>query len=164
LTIGLVAALTAGSAVGARKAFLTPGWMCIPTTNGQSVVAGGTGFSPSCTAGTTATQAPTYISSGDLGRPEDEFVEPVGFQGAIHVQGSAYFTRSGVAVVRAKRKSVTVPDVSLDPSSVVLATAQGHVAGVWIEGTSKNVNGSTITIYLSAVPKSALNIGWFVID
>ena len=52
---------------------MTPGWECIPTTQGQAVVSGGTGSAPSCGSGSTAVLAPTYVSSGVGGKPTVEF-------------------------------------------------------------------------------------------
>ncbi len=59
--------------VASASAAVTPGWECIPTTAGQSVVSGGTGASPTCGSGTTAVLAPTYVSSGVGGKPTVEF-------------------------------------------------------------------------------------------
>jgi hypothetical protein len=63
---GLAACAAGGGAV-------TPGWECIPTTQGQSVVSGGTGSAPACGSATTAVLAPTYVSSGVGGKPTVEF-------------------------------------------------------------------------------------------
>lgn len=59
--------------VGNALTAVTPGWECVPTTAGQTVVSGGTGASPSCGSGTTAVLAPTYVSSGVGGKPTVEF-------------------------------------------------------------------------------------------
>jgi hypothetical protein len=59
--------------VANASAATTPGWECIPTAAGQAVVSGGTGTSPSCSAGTTAVLAPTFISSGVGGKPTVAF-------------------------------------------------------------------------------------------
>jgi hypothetical protein len=48
---------------------VTPGWECVPTTQGQPVVSGGTGPAPSCGASTTGVLAPTFVSSGVGGKP-----------------------------------------------------------------------------------------------
>ncbi len=73
--LGLVAGLTISllSMTGAALAATTPGWECVPTTAGQAVVSGGTGAAPSCSAGTTAVLAPTYVSSGVGGKPTVQF-------------------------------------------------------------------------------------------
>lgn len=74
--VGLAAALTIGlllSMTGAALAATTPGWECVPTTAGQAVVSGGTGAAPSCSGGTTAVLAPTYVASGVGGKPTVEF-------------------------------------------------------------------------------------------
>lgn len=66
---------SAVAAVGAAPAAatVTPGWECIPTTAGQAVVSGGTAGAPSCSSGTTAVLAPTYVSSGVGGKPTVQF-------------------------------------------------------------------------------------------
>ena len=69
---GLATAILGLSASGAVAA-VTPGWECIPTTEGSAVVSGGTGAAPSCTGGTTAVLAPTYVASGVGGKPTVEF-------------------------------------------------------------------------------------------
>lgn len=72
--IGVLGAVCAGSLVAvSAAAAVTPGWECIPTTAGQSVVSGGTGSAPSCGAGTTAVLAPTYVASGVGGKPTVQF-------------------------------------------------------------------------------------------
>ena len=66
VVFGLAASAAWGAAV-------TPGWECIPTTQGQPVVSGGKGAAPTCGSGTTAVLAPTYVSSGVGGKPTVEF-------------------------------------------------------------------------------------------
>jgi hypothetical protein len=66
LRVGLIAAVVAavfGCLCSAAFA-VTPGWECVPTTAGQAVTSGGTGFSPSCGSGSTAVLAPTYVATG----------------------------------------------------------------------------------------------------
>ena len=63
LMIGLLLSIT-GAALAA-----TPGWECVPITAGQAVLSGGTGAAPSCSGGTTAVLAPTYVASGVGGKP-----------------------------------------------------------------------------------------------
>ena len=73
-TAASIAAAVFGLAASAAwGAAVTPGWECIPTTQGQAVVSGGTGSAPACGSGTTAVLAPTYVSSGVGGKPTVEF-------------------------------------------------------------------------------------------
>ncbi len=75
MRVGLVALVAAvfGCVCSSALAAVTPGWECVPTTAGQAVVSGGTGASPSCSGGSTAVLAPTYVSSGVGGKPTVEF-------------------------------------------------------------------------------------------
>src|SRR5579872_2904997 len=192
MTIVLVSVLTSGSAFAVRRAALTPGWICVPTAAGQSALSGGTGAAPSCGIGTTVTEAPTYISSGDAGHPELSFLTsvsfgsdvyvtspasfsaPVAFKssvtapsvagGTLNVTGSATFSRSGIAKISVGKTSVTVPKVTMDTASMVLATVQGHVSGIWLAGVTKSVTASTVTIFLSKAPAAPVSVAWFVID
>jgi hypothetical protein len=68
MVAGLVV-MGCGVAAAGAVASITPGWECIPTTAGNPVVSGGTGAVPSCSAGTTAVLAPTFVSSGVGGKP-----------------------------------------------------------------------------------------------
>jgi hypothetical protein len=55
--------------VASAGAAVTPSWICVPSTAGNSVISGGTGATPSCAAGYTAALAPTYVASGVGGKP-----------------------------------------------------------------------------------------------
>jgi hypothetical protein len=69
---GAVFLALATAASAART--VTPGWECIPTTAGRTVVSGGDSTSgPSCGSGATAVLAPTYVASGIDGKPTVQF-------------------------------------------------------------------------------------------
>src|SRR5205807_9418104 len=72
---GAVLVVCAGGLVlaGGALAAVPPGWECIPTTAGQPVISGGTGSAPSCSSGTTAVLAPTFVASGVGGEPTVRF-------------------------------------------------------------------------------------------
>lgn len=72
---------------------VTPGWECIPTAPQQPVLSGGTGNAPSCSAGTTAVLAPTYIASGVGGKPTVMF-QAENVQ-VVSGSGSTYGTVNG---------------------------------------------------------------------
>jgi hypothetical protein len=57
-----------------------------------------------------------------------------------------------------------VKSVALDATSIVLVTAQGHVAGVAVSGVVKNVKAKSFTVHLTKAIHAALELGWFVID
>jgi hypothetical protein len=86
---------------------------------------------------------------------------------ALQVDGVAAFSRSGLATVAgtssAKKSSVKGTGVALTASSLILATPQGKVAGVAVEGVVPDVSASSFTIYLTKAVKVSLGIAWFVV-
>jgi hypothetical protein len=86
---------------------------------------------------------------------------------ALQVVGKLSLSRSGAAVVagagNAPLSSVTVTGISLSSSSLIIATPQGQVPGVAVEGVVKDVSASSFTIYLTEVVTVSLEIGWFII-
>jgi hypothetical protein len=86
---------------------------------------------------------------------------------ALRVDGVASFSRSGKAVVAGTSKkrasSVTVTGVALTSASLVLATPQGVVAGVSVEGIDLDVAGRRFTIHLTKAIKVRLAVAWFVV-
>jgi hypothetical protein len=82
---------------------------------------------------------------------------------ALSVQGVLELSRSGVATVPSGKTSVVVPAVPLTSSSLVFATIQGHLAGVGVAGVVTNVSGSSLTIYLTKAPSTALSVAWFIV-
>ena len=86
---------------------------------------------------------------------------------ALQVDGVASFSRSGMATVAGTSsepaESVTVTGVALTSSSLILATPQGTVAGVGIEGVLPDVSGSSFEIYLTEAIEVSLDIAWFVL-
>jgi hypothetical protein len=91
---------------------------------------------------------------------------------ALRVNGSAVFSTCGVATVASGGKAgskgsasaVTVTGVELSASSLVLATAQGAIAGVAIEGVVVDVAAKSFTIHLTKALTTSLKIAWFVIE
>jgi hypothetical protein len=90
-----------------------------------------------------------------------------GGSAALAVDGVATFSRSGVAAVagtsRKSAQTVTVTGVALTSSSLILATPQGIVAGVAVEGVVPDVSGSSFVIHLTKSIKVSLDIAWFVV-
>lgn len=86
---------------------------------------------------------------------------------ALTVDGVANFSRSGVATVPGTAthavQSVTVTDVSLTSTSMILATPQGIVDGVAVEGVVPDLSGSSFVIYLTKAVKVSLALAWFVV-
>lgn len=81
---------------------------------------------------------------------------------ALQVNGPAKFSRSGIANVGSGASSVTVSSVALSASSLVLATPQQNVAGLYVQAVVPNIAGSSFTIYLSKAVPGATSVAWFV--
>jgi hypothetical protein len=88
---------------------------------------------------------------------------PVG----LSVYGVANFSRSGLATVAgtasAPAQTVKVTGVALTSSSLILATPQGVVKKVAVEGVVPDVSGSSFKIYLTKAITVSLDIAWFVV-
>ena len=82
----------------------------------------------------------------------------------LSVIGKAEFSRSGRAVVQSGQSSVTVSNVSLSAKSLVLATAQKSVAGIYVQAAVPNVNAKTITIYLNGSVGANYPVAWFIVE
>jgi hypothetical protein len=76
------------------------------------------------------------------------------------------FARSGVASIVAGQRSATQTGVSLSSSSLVLATIQNDISGLWIEAVVPNVAQSSFTMFLSRhVPQgNTVTVGWFIVN
>jgi hypothetical protein len=83
----------------------------------------------------------------------------------LKVNGAAVFSRSGRLTISSGSSSGKVKHVNLTSSSLVLATIQGNVAGVNVQGVTIVVgpNGS-FTVNLNTTAPSALVVGWFVVN
>jgi hypothetical protein len=83
----------------------------------------------------------------------------------LKVNGAAVFSRSGRVTIPSGSSSAKVRHVNLTSSSLVLATIQGFVAGVNVQGVTIVIgpNGS-FTVHLNKAAPSALNVGWFVVN
>jgi hypothetical protein len=87
--------------------------------------------------------------------------------GTSQFQGSVQFSESGVAKVAGTRSSVTVSDVALTNSSLVLATLQGApLPGVSVQTVIPDVATKSFKIILSAkVPTGkTAKVGWLVVN
>ncbi len=83
---------------------------------------------------------------------------------ALRVVGPAAFSRSGIAVVAKNRSSVTIRNLSLSGSSLILATPQSNRAGVWVQAVVPSPKTRSATIYLSKKVTAATNVAWFVVN
>ena len=86
---------------------------------------------------------------------------------ALQVDGVAKFSRSGVATVAGTAtdpaQTVIVTGVALTASSLILATPQGIVKKVAVEGVVPNVSGGSFEIYLTKAITVSLKVAWFVV-
>jgi hypothetical protein len=92
-------------------------------------------------------------------------VEAVGTSGtALDVQGRSVFSRSGRAVVPAHHAFVSHSD-ALRPAAMVLATIQGNVPGVYIQGvTIKAGAHGSFTIHLNEKTPKSVAVVWMVLN
>ena len=83
---------------------------------------------------------------------------------ALQVEGVAAFSRSGVATVAAHKSSVT-EKLGLRASSFVLATIQGNVAGVYVQGVTVTPGSpGKFTIHLSKAVPAKTKVAWMVVN
>src|SRR5712691_11914633 len=83
---------------------------------------------------------------------------------ALKATGRAIFSRSGVLTVAAGSSTVTKTGVALTAASLVLATLQQDVPGVWVRSAVPNVAGSSFTVHLSKAVSAATKLAWFVVN
>jgi hypothetical protein len=83
---------------------------------------------------------------------------------ALRVAGPAAFSRSGILTVAAGSSSATKTGVPLTSASLVLATLQQNLAGVYVRSAVPNVAGSSFTIHLSKAVTVSTRVAWFVVN
>ena len=104
-------------------------------------------------------------SYGALGGPDTGVHAEAGRSPlALRVVGPAAFSRSGIAVVAKNASSVTIRNLSLSGSSLVLATPQTNRAGVWVQAAVPDPKTRTATIHLSKKVSAPTRIAWFVVN
>ena len=81
------------------------------------------------------------------------------------VKGPAAFSRSGILTVAAGQTAVTKTGIALTSASFVLATIQGNVAGVHVQGVTL-VPGSpgSFTIHLNKAVPAMTKVAWFAVN
>jgi len=84
---------------------------------------------------------------------------------ALKVQGPAAFSRSGILTVAAGHSSALKTGIVLKSASLVLATIQGNVPGVHVQGVTlvTGAHGS-FTIHLNKTVSESVNVAWFAIN
>ena len=91
---------------------------------------------------------------------------------AVRVGGTAEFSRSGKAVVRAEHSSVVVtlspgppnPDPPLTRESLILATIQQSRGGFFVESAVPNASGTSFTVHLNKPVTRDTKVGWFIVN
>jgi hypothetical protein len=84
---------------------------------------------------------------------------------ALQVKGLALFSRSGVLSLAGGKASAVKTGIALTSSSLIFATIQGNVAGVYIQGVTLVTGTSgSFTVHLNKATTSALKVAWFVIN
>jgi len=83
---------------------------------------------------------------------------------ALKAAGPAVFSRSGILTVAAGKSSGTVTGVALSAASLVLATVQQNLSGVYVRCAVPNVAGSSFTINLSKAVTASAKVAWFVVN
>jgi hypothetical protein len=151
---------------------------------GYTKVSGGYGVRATAVgSNTTAVQAETDGASSQvavraLATPEGIAVNAVTVNGtalravaqggyALDVSGRAVFARSGKVTIGAGKSSKSVTRTGsigyIGPDTIILATIQGYVAGVWVAGVVRN-GDQKFTIRLNKPAPSAIVIGWFLVN
>jgi hypothetical protein len=83
---------------------------------------------------------------------------------ALKATGRTVFSNSGIVTVAAGSAKVTKTGVSLVAGSLVLATLQQDVPGVWVRSAVPNVAGHSFTVHLSKASPVRVKIAWFVVN
>jgi hypothetical protein len=83
---------------------------------------------------------------------------------ALQASGRTVFSRSGILTVAAGSSKVTKTGVVLTAGSLVLATLQQDVPGVWVRSAVPNVAGHSFTVHLSKAVPARTRIAWFVVN
>jgi hypothetical protein len=74
------------------------------------------------------------------------------------------FSRSGVVTVAAGKSSVTQTAVALTSASLVLATLQQNLSGVYVRAAVPNIAGKSFTVYLNKTVTAPAKVAWFIVN
>jgi hypothetical protein len=131
------------------------------TTSGSGV----SGFTTSGSTGNAVVGQSDGTGAGVVGEsPAGTGVVASG-KTALKVTGPAVFSRSGILTIKAGQSSVKKTGIALTPASFVLASIQGNVAGVHVQGVTL-VTGSpgSFTIHLNKTVSTSLKVAWFAVN
>jgi hypothetical protein len=80
-------------------------------------------------------------------------------QTALRVAGPAVFDRSGTLTISAGKASATQTGIApLTAASLVLATVQQNLSGVYVRAAVPNAAGDSFTVYLSKAPSVSAKV------
>jgi hypothetical protein len=87
---------------------------------------------------------------------------------ALWVSGPAAYSNCGIATVGGSvatpKQSVLVKGVKLSANSLVVATLQASISGVFVASAVPHVTAGTITISLNQAVSQHVKVGWIAID
>ncbi|MEA2621698.1 MAG: hypothetical protein QOH61_608 [Chloroflexota bacterium] len=83
---------------------------------------------------------------------------------ALETVGPIVSDRSGRFHVATGKSSFTISGHRVTADSLVLATVQGYVAGVWVVAATVNVGTQKFTVRLNKPAPRALTVGWFLVN
>lgn len=83
---------------------------------------------------------------------------------AIVAEGLTEFSRSGRASFSAGQASRTLKPGRITARTLVVATVQGAVPGVWVLGVTVSVPKQQVTVRLNKPAPRSLVVGWFVVN
>jgi hypothetical protein len=83
---------------------------------------------------------------------------------ALRVSGKVALSRSGKLTIAAGHSSLTKTGIALTSASLILATLQTNVAGLFIQAVVVNPAGSSFTIYLNKAPTISVAVAWMAVN
>jgi len=83
---------------------------------------------------------------------------------ALEVLGPAVFSRSGLLTIGAGASDVIGVGVKLTAASLVLATLQENLAGIYVASAVPNVAGDSFTVHLNKATPKAAKVAWFIVN
>jgi hypothetical protein len=83
---------------------------------------------------------------------------------ALQVIGTAVFNRSGALTIKAGNSAATQTGVALTAASLVLATLQNNLPGVYVQSAVPDVSEGSFTIHLSKAAPASATVAWFIVN
>ena len=159
---------TGGTGIGVYGSQAGSGWgvygtsvsgIGVNASGGSGIGVAGSGATGVFAVGTTAVHGIANSSAG-MG----VLAENTAGGQALKVNGVAAFSRSGMATVLTGHSAVSM-SLPLSSASFVLATIQGNVAGLNVQGVTI-VTGSpgSFTIHLNKTVAAKTKVAWFVVN